>query len=1354
MKTTLPIALLAGILLLMPNLNFAQTAPTLSTLTDFALFTSAGAFNNSGATLITGDVGSFTDNVVGLEAGQVNGTIYVVGDPVLLAAKEEAELVYSFLQTTSGAGLIGAGLGGQSLTPGVYTTGSGAAANLVGVLTLDALWNPDAVFIIKIDGALTTGSGASVLLANGAKWENVYWQINGAVTMVTGVDFVGNIFANGAIEMLEEASLQGRGVSIAGAISLSNNSVSSAVSDPIVSDPSIVLKKTANNTNNVQVDDEVTYYYEVTNNGNVPLENIQLTDDHPGTGVLGDFIPNPSNVVELSPGASVVFTATYVVTQQDIDNLETITNLATASAEYDGNSVEATDDETINLLMQDPLLTLDKTASPSSFEAVGDLITYTIVVRNTSDVDITEITVEDSMIGLDDSIPLLMPGQFASFTQTYLTTQADMDFGSVVNIARATGLDPANNTVTAEGLSHIRTVQNPAINISKTASPSTFGYAGDQITYTIEVSNPGNVTVHSIDVQDPLTGLYEHILSLGPGETQTFFATYVITTEDVDAGVVINVAYAAGGSWYCFFRVNDSDEAMVVIDRTLGLSVVKSASPEVYSMVGEPITYSIEVTNTGSVTVSNIVVEDPLTGLDETIETLLSGQSRAFTEIYLVTQEDLDAGSIRNTASARGYGPGPSLVQGLGVAVVLAEQNPELSISKTSQQSSFSFAGEQISYTITITNSGNVTISDLLVEDPLTGLLQEIESLAPEQSLSFNETYIVSQENLDSGELLNQALVSGFDPNNSPVSGSADRLIPAGQNSELSVTKTAEPETFSAPGDQIAYTIVVSNTGNVTLSDVYVEDPLTGLGFLIGEMAPGSTRSFSESYVILLADVHEGKVVNVATATGKDPDQEEVIASGEAIIEAISVELDITKNAGSSQVYVGDQATYTIVVSNNNQSTAINVVLTDELPMGVSFVSASAGGTYHAGTNTVTWSLGDLAAGLSFTVSLVVEVRSDIATGTVITNFAVVNNDNAEFPAESNRAAVTAIALADLMITKGADVGSAYNGELITYTLTVSNLGPSVAASVVVQDMLPPQVEFVSASHDGSFSAGNNQVTWALGNMSNQASFTLTLVVRVKADVPAATTITNFASVTSQTVDPNLENNEASVSVTGSGPQADVQVVKVIEGGIAYAGQNHTYSITVSNNGPSAATNIEVEDVIPAQTSFVSAGQNGNYNAGTRSVTWSIASLAPGQSQDFTLTVYVPSDIAGGTILVNEVRANSNIHDPNPANNTYILQTPVTTPELFIPDVFSPNLDGINDRWIIRGLDAYPNNKVVIINRWGNRVFEASPYNNDWDGTNQFSPMVGGNELPVGTYFYILDLGNNDVRRGFIYLTR
>jgi large repetitive protein len=89
---------------------------------------------------------------------------------------------------------------------------------------------------------------------------------------------------------------------------------------------------------------------------------------------------------------------------------------------------------------------------------------------------------------------------------------------------------------------------------------------------------------------------------------------------------------------------------------------------------------------------------------------------------------------------------------------------------------------------------------------------------------------------------------------------------------------------------------------------------------------------------------------------------------------------------------------------------------------------------------------------------------------------------------------------------------------------------------------------------------------------------------------------------------------------------------------------------------------------------------------------------------------------------------------------------------LFIPEVITPNGDGINDYFVIEDIESYPESSLIILNRWGDKIFEASPYNNDWNGLSNFGIKTGGNKLPEGTYFYILKTGDKKVLKGYVYL--
>ena len=228
MKTQLMNALTAVILFLLPNMNFGAT-PYLGATTSFALFTAAGAFNNTGvSTIVTGDVGTNVGAFNAFPPGTLVGAKHVA-DGVSAQAAADVAAAYLYLSGLPCGSVLGTTLGsGQTLTPKVYCLGG--ASTLNGNLILDGQNNPNSLFIFQVNGAFATGTFASVSLINQADLCNVYWQINGEFDLANGSVFRGTIIADGAIHLLGTSTLLGRGLSTAGAISLENSTVTLACS--------------------------------------------------------------------------------------------------------------------------------------------------------------------------------------------------------------------------------------------------------------------------------------------------------------------------------------------------------------------------------------------------------------------------------------------------------------------------------------------------------------------------------------------------------------------------------------------------------------------------------------------------------------------------------------------------------------------------------------------------------------------------------------------------------------------------------------------------------------------------------------------------------------------------------------------------------------------------------------------------------------------------------------------------------------------------------------------------------------------------------------------------------------------
>lgn len=206
-------------------------APNLGTAANFALFTSAGAFENYGNTSIRGDIGTDIGAFSGFPPGIINGQIHN-SDPNSAQAAIDTDIAYTYLDGLTCGITIGSSLGnGQILTPNVYCIT--AATLLDGNLIIDGQGDSNSLFIIKIDGALSTSVSSTVSVINGATFDHIYWQVNGAIEVGETSVFKGTIIANGAINILESASLYGRGLSKGGAISTHNNTID-MVSDNVI----------------------------------------------------------------------------------------------------------------------------------------------------------------------------------------------------------------------------------------------------------------------------------------------------------------------------------------------------------------------------------------------------------------------------------------------------------------------------------------------------------------------------------------------------------------------------------------------------------------------------------------------------------------------------------------------------------------------------------------------------------------------------------------------------------------------------------------------------------------------------------------------------------------------------------------------------------------------------------------------------------------------------------------------------------------------------------------------------------------------------------------------------------------
>jgi large repetitive protein len=245
---------------------------------------------------------------------------------------------------------------------------------------------------------------------------------------------------------------------------------------------------------------------------------------------------------------------------------------------------------------------------------------------------------------------------------------------------------------------------------------------------------------------------------------------------------------------------------------------------------------------------------------------------------------------------------------------------------------------------------------------------------------------------------------------------------------------------------------------------------------------------------------------------------------------------------------------------------------------------------------------------------------------------------------------------ADLSVVKTATPNPAVAGGQLTYTFSTSNNGPSGATGVTLSDTLPAGVTYVSSSGQGTVTNNNGTLAVQLGSLAAGAADSTSIVVAVSSS--ASGSITNTVTVTGDQPDPNLSNNTSTVT-TQVAQSVDLALVKTAAPNPVTAGNQLTYTLTATDNGPSNATGVTIVDTLPAGTTYVSSN-GGSATISGQTVTLSIGNLADGASATSTIVVTVGSSVVG--TIINTAVVSGNQPDPNLANNTASAMTQVNQP--------------------------------------------------------------------------------------------
>ncbi len=1121
---------------------------------------------------------------------------------------------------------------------------------------------------------------------------------------------------------------------------------SNTVTVNVTQTASLTIAKTANPLTVTAAGQPVAYTFTVFNNGNLTLTSVGVTDEPTApAGVVTatcQSLSGPTGTCSgatttLLPGQTATFTGTYDVTQADINHGSVVDHAtATGTTPSSGTVTSPTSNIVTVNVTQSPALSITKAATPTTLTQAGETIDYTFDVTNSGNVDLTDVGVIDnpqspagplttgptcqSLVNpagtCSGATTSLVPGQEAVFAATYVVTQADVDHGSVVDHATATGTTPSGGTVSQ--ISNTVTVtatQSPQLTITKSASPTTVTAAGQTVTYTFSVVNTGNVTLTSVGVTDVPTApagmvsaTCESLSSpsgtcsgatttLVPGQIATFTGTYDVSQADIDHGSIVDHAIAQGTTPSSGTVTSPaSNTVTVTATQSARLSIDKSATPTTVTAAGQSVDYTFTVENTGDVTLTSVGVTDnptsPAGGVTATCESLSSpsgtcsgatttldpGQIATFTGTYDVSQADIDHGSIVDNATTHGTTPSSGTVSAASNTVtVTATHSPSLSIAKSATPTTVTAAGQSVDYSFAVENTGNVTLTSVGVTDeptsPAGAVIATCQSLGsptgtcsgatttllPRQTAVFSGTYTVTQADIDQGSIVDHAIATGTPPSGTAVTATSNTVtVTATQSASIVIDKTASPTTVTAAGQTITYTFMVTNTSNVTLTDVNVIDnPTPPAGGVIATcqslsdptgscsgasttLVPGQIASFTGTYVVTQTDIDNGKIVDRATATGTPPSGVPVSDTSDhdvVVVVTQTESLSIVKSASPTTVTGANQAvTYTFMVANTGNVTLTDVGVADNpvTPAGgviptCQILSNPAGSCSGATTS--------LAPGQIATFSGIYTVtQADVDQGSIVDTATATGKPPSGRDVTATSAIVTVLVTETpgLSVLKSASPTSVTAaGQSVTYTFTVTNSGNETLTDVGLTDMPTAPAGGVSPTcqHLTNPAGTCTGPTTSL-DPGQIATFTGTYVV-TQADVDHGSIGDTAlgAGTTPSDTPVTAPSNTVTVGVTQS---PGIAITKgATPTTVTAANQSVNYTFTVTNSGDVTLTGVGVTDMPIAPAGVVTATCQGLTNpVGTCSGT--TTTLAPGQIADFTGTYTVTqADIDHGSIV-------------------------------------------------------------------------------------------------------------------------
>ena len=955
--------------------------------------------------------------------------------------------------------------------------------------------------------------------------------------------------------------------------------------------PGIAIVKTADKTSYSTVGEPITYTFEVTNIGSVDFTNVTVTD----TFITGSISCPSTN---LAVSASMTCTGSHNVTQANIDNDIVFVN----TAEVTGTPTEGILGAVSGTLSipgppANNSMILTKVADKTVNVEAGDVITYTYVAENTGNITLENVNITDVHNGagtlsvITPSNVTLAPGDSQTFTATYTVIQADIDAGVDITNTATGNSTPKRGTITAPTVNEsVAVLQPPSWTVTKTTS-STPTFAGDTIDYTFTLDNTGNVIINSISVTDAKCATIPTLTSgdtngdskLDTDESHVYSCTSIAVTQaEIDAGVVTN-SVSVTGTPESGTLAPATDTLNTSVTPVPSLSITKTAATmdAVDFELDAIATYTYVVKNTGNITIiSPVTVSDnliPNTNPADTITCdtwpggLAPGDTYNCTGTYTVTLNDVALGSVTNLASGNdGSTTSPETSE-----TIPLNANPALTLVKSSDDTTYASIDDILTYDYEVSNTGNaVFVSDILVTD------DKIDSgnpficwnsaadpdlqFKPDETINCTRTYTVTQADLDTGSVTNNAGASTIYATTTNVyAAPVDLTITATQLPSMNVIKATSSMPAMA-GDTLDYTFTVDNTGNVTISSLNVADVkcVVAPTLTSGDTDSDGKLDVDETHVygctsiaVTQTEVDAGTVDNSVSVSG--------IPAGGTLAPATDTLQTVIPDIVAPSVSIAalplataaNQAAYPVSGSCTDGDNDVSIVIAGATPNPQT--AACSGGSYSTTVN-----VSGIADG---TGVIVADATQSDAAG---------NTANAVQVTADKDATASVVSIAALPLATAANQAA--------YPVSGSCTDGDNDVSIVIAGATPnPQT---AACSGGSYSttvnvsgiADGTGVIVADATQSDAAGNTAN-AVQVTADKDATASVVSIAALPLATA-----ANQAAYPVSGSCTDGDNDVSIVIAGATpnpqTAACSGGSYSTTVNVSGIADGTGVIVAD--------------------------------------------------------------------------------------------------------------------------------------------------------------------------------